>query len=150
MRARECGLCVEAEKQPPGGDVFFLKDINPRKPNRWIALPKNHAAGWHRMADLSEDARTKLWSAAIAKARELHGDAWGLAINADRVRTQCHTHIHIGKLLPGVETGDSLMVVGSAAEIPVPAEDGFWVHPAPNGKLHVHRGEKVTETVLLR
>src|SRR5690348_6447177 len=36
MAARECGLCKEAEKQPADGAVFFLKDSNPRKPNRWL------------------------------------------------------------------------------------------------------------------
>ena len=151
MKARQCSLCGEAEKQPAGTEVFFLKDVNPRKPNRWLALPKAHAEHWHRMADLPAELRTKLWTAAIAKARELFGEtAWGLALNSDRIRTQCHTHIHIGKLLPGVETSDALLEVSSPAEIPVPDEDGIWVHPVAGGKLHVHRGEKITETVLLR
>lgn len=151
LKARECSLCVEAEKQSVGNEIFFLKDVNPRKPNRWLALPKAHAAGWHRMADLPADVRTKLWTSAIAKAQEMFPDAWGLAINSDRIRTQCHTHLHMGRLLPGVETSDdSLLIVSTPAEIPVPDADGLWVHPAPGGKLHVHRGEKITETVLLR
>jgi hypothetical protein len=40
MAKRECGLCREAEKQPQDTPVFFLKDINPNKPNRWLALPR--------------------------------------------------------------------------------------------------------------
>ena len=41
------------------------------------------------------------------------------------------------------------MVDGPAA-IPVPRDgSGLWIHPQ-NGKLHVHLGEEITETVLLR
>ena len=40
MEARQCSLCREAERQPANPTIFFLKDINPRKPNRWLALPK--------------------------------------------------------------------------------------------------------------
>ena len=39
---RECSLCIEAEKQPAYVDVFFLKDKNPTKPNRLLALPRMH------------------------------------------------------------------------------------------------------------
>ena len=31
------------------------------------------------------------------------GDEWGVAYNGERVRTQCHMHLHIGKLLHGIE-----------------------------------------------
>ena len=93
--------------------------------------------------------RTELWSAAIEKAKSLWGDSWGLAVNGDESRTQCHAHIHIGKLLDGVETG-RFVVANGPAEIPVPDEGGgLWVHP-DGGKLHVHLGEQITETVLLR
>jgi diadenosine tetraphosphate (Ap4A) HIT family hydrolase len=151
MKARQCSLCAEADKHPEGTTAFFLKDINPRKPNRYLALPKVHTPKGHRLADLTADQRTALWTAAIAKAKELWGDKnWGLAINGDKVRTQCHTHIHISRLLPGVDWGDNFVEVSSPAEIPVPGEDGLWIHPSANGKLKVHRGEQVTETVLLR
>jgi hypothetical protein len=93
--------------------------------------------------------RTRLWTAAVQKARELWGEDWGIAINGDTARTQCHTHIHIGRLLKGVET-DHFVVVDGPAQIPVPEEGyGLWIHPA-GGKLHVHLGERNTETVLLR
>jgi hypothetical protein len=40
--------------------------------------------------------------------------------------------------------------VSGPAEIPVPEDGGgIWVHPDA-GKLHVHLGEQITETVLLR
>ncbi|HBY61619.1 MAG TPA: hypothetical protein DEH78_17495 [Solibacterales bacterium] len=145
MKRRECGLCREAENQQ-GEGVFFLKDINPRKPNRWLALPKRHIPGHHAMKDLTKEERAELWAAAIQKARELWGDEWGLAYNSDRVRTQCHTHIHIGKLLKGLAPGKTMIVNGPAD---IPALDGIWVHPKGK-KLVVHYGEGITETALLR
>ena len=89
-----------------------------------------------------------LWTAAIDKAKEKWGDRWGIAYNGDNVRTQCHVHIHIGRLIEGVEAGEFLVVDGPA-QIPVPGKDGYWIHPV-NGKLHVHTGEQICETVLLR
>ena len=148
MKARECSLCAEAEKEPAGAEFFFRRDINPRKPNRMLVLPRMHSTGPHPLASLAPDVRARFWEAAIAKAMELWGPDWAVAYNGDRVRTQCHPHIHIGKLLPGVEFGD-FVVVNSPAEIAVLPGDGVWVHPM-DGKLHVHSGEQITETVLLR
>jgi diadenosine tetraphosphate (Ap4A) HIT family hydrolase len=146
MAKHECGLCREAEKQPATVPVFFLKDINPRKPNRWLALPRAHT---HLLADLTAEERTVFWTAAIQKARELFGEQWGLAVNGDASRTQCHVHVHIGKLLDDAENRD-FVVVNGPADIPVPQDGaGFWVHPVA-GKLHVHGDEDVTETVLMR
>ena len=159
MKDRQCSLCAEAEKQPPSPAVFFLKDVNPRKPNRTLALPRMHEPGLHRMAELPADVQTALWTAAVGKARELFPqDDWGIAFNGDHVRTQCHTHIHIGRLLPGVETSN-FIVIDSPASIPAPDDNGYWIHPVEGGqgsaaghkmKLHLHRGEQITETVLLR
>lgn len=149
MQQRQCSLCAEAEKQAPGTEIFFLKDINPSKPNRMLALPGSHGPGPHALADLPADVRTRFWTAAIEKAKSLWGPDWAVAYNGDRVRTQCHAHVHLGKLLPGVEFGPFL-VVDSPAGIPVPKNgEGLWVHPV-DGKLHVHTGEQITETVLLR
>ena len=149
MQARECGLSREAAAQPSNLPTFFLKDINPRKPNRWLALPSAVRKGVHNLAGMTPQERLQLWTAAIRKAQELWGDEWGLAFNGDDVRTQCHPHVHIGKLLKGVETGN-FVVLSGPAEIPLPAEGtGLWIHP--QGKqLHVHLGEQLTETVLLR
>ncbi|MBI1897961.1 MAG: hypothetical protein HYS04_15735 [Acidobacteria bacterium] len=148
MKVRQCGLCREAEKQPAGAAIFFLKDINPRKPNRWLALPRAHGDARHHLHDMGAPDRTALWKAAIAKAKELWGDEWGVAYNGEKVRTQCHTHIHIGKLLKGVETS-RFVVVNGPAQIPAPPGEGVWVHPHRK-RLHVHLGEQTTETVLLR
>ena len=101
------------------------------------------------MAELTADERTAVWTAAIDKARELWGDGWAIAYNGDLVRTQCHTHIHIGQLLPGVEAGE-FVEVARPADIPKPIVEGFWIHPSAEGKFHVHKGEQITETVLLR
>ena len=148
MTARQCSLCAEAEKQPADAEFFFLRDANPHKPNRMLILPRMHAQGPHALNALPPDVRARFWAAAIAKAKELWGPDWGVAYNGDRVRTQCHAHIHIGKLLPGVEFG-SFVVVDSPAEIVAPPGEGVWVHPV-DGRLHVHTGEQICETVLLR
>ncbi|HWQ52613.1 MAG TPA: hypothetical protein VN442_02940 [Bryobacteraceae bacterium] len=149
IETRQCSLCREAEKHPPEQAFFYLKDVNPRKPNRWLVLPRAHFDGPDGLRSMTQAHRTALWTAAIAKAQELWGDQWAVAINGDEVRTQCHAHVHIGKLLQGVEIPNFVLVDGPAA-IPAPRDGtGLWVHPV-NGKLHVHQGEQITETVLLR
>lgn len=146
---RECSLCLEAEKQPPYVEVFFLKDANPTKPNRLLVLPRAHVAGAHSLSSLSQELRHVLWATAITKAQELWGNDWAIAYNGEERRTQCHTHLHIGKLLSGQEAGKPL-VVESASAIPAPTDGtGLWVHPV-EGKLHVHLGQQVNETVLMR
>ena len=146
LAARQCSLCREAEKQPADVKVFFLKDANPSKPNRWLALPRSH----ERSIDLlSSEQRAYLLAAAIAKAKELFGDEWAIAYNAPSVQTQCHVHLHIGKLIPGVETGQFITAT-KIEDIPAPPPgEGFWIHPQGN-LFHVHSGEKITETVLER
>jgi hypothetical protein len=148
MLARQCGLCREAELQPAETKIFFLKDVSPRKPNRWLALPRSHGTANHELHDMSPAERTALWTAAIAKAKSVWGNDWGLAYNGIKVRTQCHTHIHIGKLLAGIETSH-FIVVSNPSEIQAPAGEGIWVHPS-GSRLHVHLGEQATETVLFR
>jgi len=93
--------------------------------------------------------RLALWTAAIKKAQETWGDQWALAANADSRRSQCHVHVHIGKLLEGVETQDFIVVDGPA-DIPIPHDaGGIWIHPV-GGKLHVHLNEEAPETLLMR
>lgn len=147
-QARQCGLCRAVEQQPGDAPYVFLKDINPTKPNRLLILPRKHLPGPHSLSEMTPEERTSYWTAAIAKASELWGDAWGIAINADISRTQCHTHAHIGKLLPDVETSEPL-IVDSAAALPLPPDNGgMWFHPV-NGKLHVHFAN-IAEPVLMR
>ncbi len=150
MEIRQCSLCREAEKQPPDAPIFFLKDANPRKPNRWLCLPRAHYDGKGALQRMTPTERTRLWKAAIEKARSVWDDEWGLAYNGDRVRTQCHAHVHIGRLLKGVETDRHVVVVDGPAQIPLPKGDsGLWIHPHGK-KLHVHLGEQICETVLFR
>jgi hypothetical protein len=147
VSARECSLCTEAEKQPAEPEFFFVKDRNPNKPNRLLALPRFHGQNPQHLAGMTPDQRTAYWSAAIAKARELWGDQWALAINSLERRTQCHMHIHIDKLIAGSED-DRFVVVDGPAQIPLPAEgDGLWIHPA-GGKLHAHHGNDAPELLL--
>jgi len=122
-------------KQPRGTMVFFVPDSSPRKPDRWLALPVVHSPGMHQMSALPADVRTELWRAAIGKAKELWDDHWAVAYNAEPLHTQCHVHIHIGKLIDGVEWGE-FKVVDGPDQIPLPGPDGLWIHPV-DGKLHV-------------
>jgi diadenosine tetraphosphate (Ap4A) HIT family hydrolase len=149
LKARQCSLCNEAEKQAADVRVFILKDISPRKPNRYLALPRKHGSALHHLHDMTQDERTELWTAAIAKAKELWGEEWGVAYNGEQVRTQCHTHIHIGKILKGIET-KNFIVIRHPSQIPAPPGEGIWIHGDGKGRMHVHLGEQTTETALLR
>ena len=105
---------------PATPPVFFLKDINPSKPNRWLALPAAVRKGMYTLADMTPEERLQFWTDAIRRAREMWGDEWGLAVNGDHVRTQCQPHVHIGKFLRGRGDAGSFVVVGGPAQIPVP------------------------------
>ena len=150
LKLRECSLCREAEALPVEPPAFVLKDASPRKPQRWLTLPRSHGQrGAEALARRPAQERLLLWTTAIEKAKSLWGDEWGLAVNGEMARTQCHAHIHIGKLLQGIETARFVEVAGPA-QIPVPeGGTGLWVHPQ-GAKLHVHLTEQITETVLLR
>ena len=138
LEARECGLCKEAEKQPADLEFFFLRDTNPLKLHRWLALPRFHGEHPQQLTEMTPAQRTGYWSAAIAKAKaEWPADPWGIALNSTFKRSQCHIHLHIGKLIAEAED-DHFVTVDGPANIPVPKDgDGVWIHPV-NGKLHVH------------
>ena len=149
LQARECSLCAAAEKQPESVTFFALKDTNPNKPNRWLMLPRFHGNHPQQLIEMTPEQRTGYWAAAIAKAREVWGDEWGIALNSTEKRTQCHIHIHIGKLLPEMEN-EKFLVADGPWQIPVPKDgDGEWVHPV-GGKLHVHTEEPAGELKLQR
>ncbi len=152
MAVRECSLCKVAEEQPAGPAYFLLKDANPNKPNRWLALPRSHGEKPQDLRTMSAAERTAYWTFAIAEARKKFGDAWGLAINSIERRTQCHAHIHIGKLrAEGVEESiPAFSVVDGPAGIPYErVGDGLLVHPVGD-KFHVHRGNDSPELQLDR
>ncbi len=148
-QVRGCSLCVEASKHPASERVILLKDNDPTKPNRWLVIPQAHVDGSNPLAHMNAEERLALWKAAIAKGTELWGGDWGVAMNGDIARRQCHAHVHVGKLLEGKETDNGFYIDG-ASQLPVVADGtGLWFHPS-GGRLHVHAGEQITETVLMR
>jgi diadenosine tetraphosphate (Ap4A) HIT family hydrolase len=149
LAVSQCGLCRIAEAQPAEPQFFIIKDGDPQKPNRWLALPRFHSPGLQHLSDMTPAQRTAYWSTAIAKAQALWGDQWGLAFNGDDNRTQCHAHIHIGKLLDGAEK-TNFVVVDGPAQVPVPTGGhGILVHPV-GGKLHAHVNLDAPELLLMR
>jgi diadenosine tetraphosphate (Ap4A) HIT family hydrolase len=149
MKKRECSLCREAESQPAGVEFFVVRDINPRKPNRWLIMPKAHLPGSHPLHLMPKKDRNRLWSFAIAEAKKHFGeDDWGVAYNGDKVRTQCHLHVHAGKFIPAAENS-KFKLVRRVEDFPAPSEGGILIHPVKNG-FHVHTGEDIMETALVR
>jgi hypothetical protein len=148
MEKRECALTREALSQPAGVEFFFLKDNSPRKPNRWLVLPTGAGPERQFFDQVPPDLRVQLWKAAIVKGQELFGNEWGLAYNAPSVRTQCHMHLHIGRFIKAAENS-RFKVVTKVEDLPAPETEGVWIHPAGNG-YHVHYGELITETALVR
>jgi diadenosine tetraphosphate (Ap4A) HIT family hydrolase len=149
MQQRECSLCAEAERHADGPEFFTIRDANPIKPNRWLILPKSHTAGSHALHLLPADVRTRLWTYAIEQAKAHFGEReWGVAYNGDTVRTQCHLHIHAGRFIPAAENS-KFRVYRRIADFPAPSEGGILIHPVPGG-YHVHTGEAIMETALVR
>jgi diadenosine tetraphosphate (Ap4A) HIT family hydrolase len=148
LKARECSLCNEAEKQPADVEFFLLKDINPRKPMRWLVLPRRHDEAEHAFHKMPRDERVRLWKFAVQAAREKFGNDWGLAYNGVQVRTQCHLHIHVGRFIRAAENS-KFRLVKRIEEFPAPEADGVFIHPVAGG-YHVHYGEQIMETALVR
>ncbi|HRJ21527.1 MAG TPA: hypothetical protein PLF84_20960 [Bryobacteraceae bacterium] len=149
LKVRNCSLSNEARKQPEGVEFFVLKDINPRKPGRWLALPRNPGPGSHDLHELSKAERTRLWNFAMTEAeKRFPGRTWGLAYNGSKVRTQCHLHIHIGKWVTAAQT-DKFRLVKRVEDLPAPAEGGILLYPVPGGFM-VLTGEQTMETALVR
>lgn len=148
MKARACSLCGEAEKQPRDVEFFVLKDINPRKPGRWLVLPRAHDEGAHHMHAMDTAHRVALWKRAVEVAKEKFSDSWGLAYNGSKVRTQCHMHIHVGKWVTAAENS-KFKLVRRIEDFPAPTEGGLLIHPVTGG-YHVHTGEEIMETALVR
>ena len=147
MEPRVCSLCRTAEEQTE--DVYFLKDINPRKPNRYLALPRAHQDGLQAVGEMPPEQRERVWSAAIRKAEELFGARWGLAHNSHFFRTQCHAHIHMGPLSPDLDDETGTLYEHPRDFPAVGAEKGMWVHPK-DGKYCVHLDRDLAEIVLIR
>ena len=147
LKARVCGLCRTASEQET--EFYFLKDINPRKPNRYLALPRPHDRGLQTDGSLPNQQRTRYWEAAIRRATELYPGRWGLAANGYFFRTQCHAHIHIGPLSPEVEDVGGKLYDDASAFPDVGPEQGLWLHPK-DGRYCVHLDRDLAEVVLVR
>ncbi|MBI5083967.1 MAG: hypothetical protein HZB13_05145 [Acidobacteria bacterium] len=148
LQGRECSLCMEAEKQAPGVEYFVLKDTSPRKPNRWLVLPRAHTAGGHPLHELPAAVRADLWRKAMAVGAEKFGIEFAVAYNGPKVRTQCHTHVHVGRWIPAAAT-EKFKLVKRVEDIPAPADSGVLVRPVKGGYL-VLTGEQIMETALVR
>ncbi len=98
---------------------------------------------------MSAAERLAMWKAAIAKGQELWGDSWAVAMNGDLARRQCHAHVHVGKLLAGMESDKGFYVTGPELLPAIGDGTGMWFHP-DGGRLHLHTGEQINETVLMR
>jgi hypothetical protein len=147
LKARVCSLCGTAEKQT--SEVYFLKDINPNKPNRYLALPKTHQGGMQSVGTMAGPARTQLWREAVTEARRLFGERWGIAHNSHLFRTQCHAHLHMGPLSSEVEDVNGTLYDDPKDFPATPADRGMWVH-ARDGRYCVHLDRDLTEIVLIR
>ena len=147
LSGRVCSLCRTAEKQSDA--VYFLKDINPAKPNRYLALTKAHANGLQAVGEMAPAEREMLWTAAIEEAERLFGPRWGLAHNSYFFRTQCHVHIHMGPLSPEVRDEDGRLYDRPADFPAVGASEGIWIHPK-DGRYCVHLDRDLAEVVLIR
>ena len=150
LEARECALCKETEKQPADVQFFYLRDTSPTKQHRWLTLPRFHGNHPQLLDEMTPEQRAAYWDAAMTKARELWPENnWGVALNGTIKRTQCHIHIHIGKLIPDYEN-DQFVVIDKPSEIPLPTSgNGVWVHPAGT-RYHAHTDEPAGELKLER
>ena len=147
LAARVCGLCREAGSRST--EFFFLKDINPHKPHRYLALPKAHDYGLQAVGTMTADERERYWRAAIAKAAELYPGGWGLASNSPLFRTQCHAHLHMGPLSPDVDDSAGKLYDNPRNFPHSGPEQGVWVHPK-DGRYCVHLDRALAEVVLER
>lgn len=140
----ECSLCNEAVRRRPehGSSTIVIKDRNVCK-GRWLALPQEHRGPCiQTLPTVSPQARRDLGRTAIAKALAEFGPGFGLAINPSAERSQCHLHVHIGRLRPNVACSAVMASVSSPDEVFAAATDqGVWVHAAGGG-YHVHTSER--------
>jgi diadenosine tetraphosphate (Ap4A) HIT family hydrolase len=148
LKVRNCSLVNEALKQPPEVATFVLKDINPRKPQRWLVLPREYRGGIHPMHDLPRSERLDLWKFAVKTAQEKFGEDWALAYNGPKVRTQCHLHIHVGRWIKAADT-TKFKYIARIEDLPNPEDSGILLRPWKSG-FKVLTGEQIMETALVR
>ncbi len=100
------------------------------------------------MHEMGKAEQVRFWKFAVAEAHKRFGDEWGIAYNGWKVRTQCHMHVHIGRLIKAAKVA-KFQFVKRVQDFPAPEESGVWIYPVPGG-FRVHTGEQITETALVR
>ena len=65
---------------------------------------------------------------------------WGIALNSTERRTQCHLHLHIGKLLPDPPEENFIVVDDGRSKSPSPKTATASGSIRPGAHLHVHPG----------
>ena len=143
MKARQCGLCREAEKHPLDAKFFFLKDNNPRKPNRWLLLPRAHKHdGPARCRDDRRPSARALWRLAIAAGEAALGRRMGDRLQRRQgphavPRPPAHRQVAQGHRL---DRRFIIVIRAGTSRCPKTAPGSGSTPPA--GKLHVHLGEQ--------
>jgi len=140
LTTRECSLCQVASQHTEA--IFVLKDNDPRKPNRWLVLPSRHETpGIQLLRSLERAERNEFLLAAVREAEKRFPDGWGIAINEDSERTQCHLHVHLGPARRGIacpragasRTDASTLLDG------IDLDGEIWIHSdGGGGGYHVH------------
>lgn len=136
---RNCALCRVVEARE--GGLLLVKDIDPEKPNRWLALPRRHAAATRQsITDLSGDERRELAAFSVREAERLFPGRWALAVNPAAERSQCHLHVHLGPRRDDALCTNAGIHVGEPGRIldAVASDGSVWAHPEPGGGYHVH------------
>ena len=108
---------LSRKRIPPSGCAFFL--CSGHQP--WQAEPMVDSAHGLTIREcricldlsLPRSAVNSGWRPS-GKLKNCGGRIWGLAVNGDLARSQCHAHVHIGKLLDGVEGNEFLFKAASA------------------------------------
>ena len=83
MKARQCSLCEAAEAQPHDVKIFFLRDKNPAKSHRWLALPRAHWAANHELSEMAAAGRTGSCGAPPSRKRRASGETSGESLTME-------------------------------------------------------------------
>jgi hypothetical protein len=140
----------------PFAGAVVIRDANPTKSRRFLALPLSEAhpesSGMQMFRDLPDAQQEALIRTALAAAESLPASAGpvGIAQNGpegDNRRTQCHIHVHIGRLDPGKDPEDQRLAHAPVEfrlqgqwleKIRGRLSDGWLIHPAGKGRYHFH------------
>ena len=140
LAVRECSLCKAAEAQPLEPAFFLLRDANPNKPNRWLALPRFHgheSAGprqhdgrpAHRLLDLRHRQGSRALGRRLGPRRSTASSA---APNATRTSTSANCAKASRTTRSPSSRARRIFRCRATAM-------GFWVHPGGRQTARPHR-----------